>query len=231
MHQSINKYRLYLYLFFFIFLSSIINLQFLEIYKNKFLIKQINIIGLPINEKKIIENELKNFKNTNIFELNEDKILRALNKFNFLDKIYVRKIIPSTINIDLSKTSILGKTFVNQENLYVGKNGKFIKSNQVFETKNVSTIYGDFNVKEFLELINILNNNRLDINKIREYYYFKNKRWDLLFYSGVTLKLPSQNIDESIKIYKNLSDNINLIDKKIIDLRVLNQIILTNNNG
>ena len=62
MHQSINKYRLYLYLFFFIFLSSIFNLQFLEIYKNKFLIKQINIIGLPINEKKIIENELKILK-------------------------------------------------------------------------------------------------------------------------------------------------------------------------
>lgn len=230
MHLSINKYRLYLYLFFFIFLSSIINFQFLEIYKNKFLIKQINIIGLPTNEKKIIENELKNLKNTNIFELNEDKILKVLNKFNFLDEIYVRKVIPSIINIDLSKTSILGKTFVNQENLYVGKNGKFIKSNQVFETKDISTIYGDFKVKEFLELINILNSNRLDINKIREYYYFKNKRWDLLFYSGVILKLPSQNIDDSIKIYKNLSDNINLKDKKIIDLRVQNQIILTNNN-
>ena len=77
--------------------------------------------------------------------------------------------------------------------------------------KKLSTIYGDFNVKEFLNLINILNSNQLDINKIKEYYYFKNKRWDLLFSNGVTLMLPSKNINESIKIYKNLSDNINLI--------------------
>ena len=42
--------------------------------------------------------------------------------------------------------------------------------------------------------------------------------------------LPSQNLAKSIKIYKRLLDSDNLINKKIIDLRITNQIILTNNN-
>ena len=39
----------------------------------------------------------------------KNKILEKLNKFNFLDQYLHKKIIPSTINLNLSKTSILGK--------------------------------------------------------------------------------------------------------------------------
>ena len=71
-------------------------------------------------------------------------------------------------------------------------------------------------------------NHELEIFKIEEYYYYKNKRWDLLFSNGLKLKLPSENIDEAIKFYKKLLENDNLINTKIVDLRVTNQIILTN---
>ena len=230
MLPSISKSRLYLYLFFFITLSSIFNFQLLEVYQNKFILKQINISGLSNNEKKIVENEFKNLKNISIFKLDKDKIFNILNKFKFLEEIHVNKVIPSTININLSKTSILGKTLINDENFYIGRNGKLIESNQLFEKIDSSTIYGDFKVQEFLNLIDILDNNQLDRNKIKEFYYYKNKRWDLLFSNGVTLMLPSKNFNESIKIYKNLLKNSNLINIKIIDLRVSNQIILTNYN-
>ena len=117
-----NKYKLYLYVFFFVFLSSIFNLQFLENYQDKFRIKKININGLSINEKQKIENELVNLKNRNIFKLNKEKILENLNKFNYLENIYVNKVMPSSIILDISKTSILGKTSRNGELFYIGKN-------------------------------------------------------------------------------------------------------------
>ena len=98
-----NKYKLYLYVFFFVFLSSIFNLQFLENYQDKFRIKKININGLSINEKQKIENELVNLKNRNIFKLNKEKILENLNKFNYLENIYVNKVMPSSIILDISK--------------------------------------------------------------------------------------------------------------------------------
>ena len=228
MLPSINKYKLYLYLFFLIFLSSIFNFKFLDNYQDMFRLKSININGISYEEKKNIEKELLKLNNTNIFKIKEDKVLDKLTKFNFIESIYVKKIIPSSININLSKTSILGKTFINGEEFYIGKNGKFINSNQISDKYKTSTVFGEFEINEFLNLYNILNNLNIEIVNIDEYYYFKNRRWDLVFSNGLILKLPSKNMMGSIKIYKQLLDNESLSNTKIIDLRVINQIIMTN---
>ena len=151
-------------------------------------------------------------------------------KFNFIEDIHVKKIIPSSININLSKTSILAKTFINGEEFYIGKNGKYINSNQIFKKYKTATVFGKFEIKEFINLYNILHNHQLEIGNIDQYYYFKNRRWDLVFSNGLTLKLPSKNMINSIKIYKKLLDNENLANTKIIDLRVTDQIIMTNKN-
>ena len=230
MPRSTSKYKLYLYLFFLIFLSSIFNFKFLENYQDKFVLKNININGVSIKEKQNIEEELSTLKNINIFKITDNKVLEKLAKFNFIESINVKKIIPSSINVNLSKTSILGKTFINGEEFYIGKNGKFINSNQIYEKYNTPTVFGEFQIKEFLNLYNILNNQKLQIDSIEQYYFFKNRRWDLVFSNGLILKLPSKNIINSIKIYKKLSDNDNLTKTKIIDLRVIDQIIMTNNN-
>ena len=230
MLQSISKHKLYLYLFFLVFLSSIFNFKFLENYQDMFSLKSININGVSYKEKKYIEEELKKLKNTSIFNITENNVLEILTNFNFIESINVKKIIPSSININLSKTSILGKTFINGENFYIGKNGKFINSNQIFEQYKTATVFGEFEINQFLNLYNILKNQKLEIVNIEEYYYFKNRRWDLVFSNGLILKLPSKNIMDSIKIYKQLIDNDDLSNIKIIDLRVINQIIMTNQN-
>ena len=230
MLQSISRLKLYLYLLFFVFLSSIFNFKLIENFQDRFILKQVNVNGLSNNEKKIIESELSNFQNINIFRLSEDKLIESLDKFNFLENISVNKIIPSTININLSKTSILGKTILNGEKFYIGENGKFINSNQLFEKNDVATVFGNFKIDEYLNLLKILKDHNLNINTIKKYYYYKNKRWDILFSNELTLMLPSKNIENSIKIYKKLLDNGNLINTKIVDLRIINQIILTKNN-
>ena len=230
MPQSINKYKLYLYLIFFIFLSSIFNFKFLESYQENFVIKSIDINGLSYNEKEIIEFELNNFLDTNIFKIKKDKVLEKLNKFNFLENIYINKIIPSSININLSKTTIIGKTYRKGENFYIGKNGKFILFNQLTDVNRVPKVFGNFEIQKYIDLRTILRDHLIDIDKIQEYYYFKNKRWDLKFSNGSVLKLPSKKVEDSIIIYKSLLNNSELINTQIIDLRVSNQIILTNYN-
>ena len=225
-----NKYKLYLYLFFFVFLTSVFNFKFLESYQKKFLLKNIYINGLSYNEKKNIEIELKNFLNTNIFEINKDKVLAKLSKFNYLEKIYVSKIIPTSINISLSKTAIMGKTIINGKSFYIGKNGKFINFSQLPLINNIATVFGEFQIDEYLELVNILETHNLNIDDIKKYYYYKNKRWDLQFSNNLTLMLPSKNIDTSIIIYKTLLKNDKLLNIKILDLRINNQIIITKKN-
>ena len=90
-------------------------------------------------------------------------------------------------------------------------------------------MFGEFSISDFLNLQNTLTNYQLEAGKIENYYYYKNKRWDILFSNGLLLMLPSQNIEKSIKIYKKLLKNKNLTNTKIIDLRIANQIIITNN--
>ena len=230
MLRSISKYKLYLYLIFLIFLSSTFNFKFLENYQDKFRLKSININGVSYKEKKYIEEELNKLKNKSIFDIKKNNVLEILTKFNFIENIYVKKIIPSSININLSKTSILAKTFINGEEFYTGKNGKYINSNQIFKKYKTATVFGEFEIKEFLNLYNILNSHQLEVGNIEQYYYFKNRRWDLVFSNDLVLKLPSKNKSDSIKIYKQLMHSDNLINTKIIDLRVFNQIIMTNNN-
>ena len=230
MLQSINKYKIYFYLFLLIFLSSIFNFQILEKYKDKFRIKKVNINGLSYNEKKLLEKELNYLKNINIFKLDEEKILEKLYKFNFLEKIYVNKVMPSSINFNLAKTTILAKTVINGEIFYIGQNGKFIHSYQLLEKNITTSVFGEFDIDQFLSLQEILKKSQIDYNKIEKYYYFKNKRWDLFFSNGLTLKLPSKNMEESIRIYKQLYEVDNLVNIKIVDLRVPDQIIITQKN-
>ena len=230
MHHLTSKYKLYLYLFFFIFLTSIFNFQFLENYKNKFSLKEIQITGLPDYEKKMIEKELNKLQNTNIFKINKDRVSEILNQFSFLEKIYVNKAMPSTINLNLSKTQILGKTFRNGKNFYIGQNGNFIDFDQLSENNFNNTVFGNFKIEEFINLQKILEKHQIEINKIKSYYFFKNKRWDLLFSNGLTLKLPTKNLEKSLKIYNKLLKSDSLHNTKIVDLRVNNQIILTNKN-
>ena len=230
MLPSISKHKFYLCLIFFIFLSSIFNFNLFNNYQNKFILKNIIISGLPNHEKKMVEKELYNFYNKNIFKLSEDKVIESLNKFNFLENIYINKIIPSSINIKLSKTDILAKTLINGEEFYIGKNGKFIASDQLFEKKEKPIVFGNFKIDNFVNLYENLSNHKINPAKIEKYYYFKNKRWDLLFSNGHTLMLPSKNVEESMQIYKKLLKSKKLINTKIVDLRVPNQIILTNNN-
>ena len=230
MPQSISKSKVYLYLFFFIFLSSIFNFKFVKSYEDKFSLKTINIKGLSHNEKKNIEIELSKLKNINIFKLTEDKVLEKLAKFNFLEKINVNKIIPSSLNINLSKTSIVGSTLKNGEEFFIGENKKLIHSDQLNELIDIATVFGDFQIEEYLNLLEVLKKHKLDIQSIKNFYYYKNKRWDLLFSNGLLVKLPSYDVEKSFEIFKGLLDTNNLTNIKVVDLRINNQVILIKNN-
>ena len=128
----------------------------------------------------------------------------------------------------MSKTSILWLTLITVKSFYIVINVKFINTNTISNKYKPSTVFGEFQINVFLNLYNLLHNLNIEIVNIDEYYYFKNRRWDLVFSNGLILKLPSKNMMGSIKIYKQLLDNESLSNTKIIDLRVINQIIMTN---
>ena len=145
----------------------------------------------------------------------------------FLRRSSTWKILPSTINVLVKKTRVLGITYIDGKKYFVGKNGKLIPSSQIDNIYELPTIFGNFSVSEFLILQNIFKKNQIDINKIKKYFYHKNKRWDLEDVNGITVMLPSKKIVNSLKIYNSLIENNKIEKLRIIDLRIPNQIVLT----
>ena len=227
MPRSINKKKIYFYLFILLFLSTTFNFSFVENIRKSKLLNKIDIEGLNKKEQEILKNELSMFLNKNIFLLDESEILKKLDAFKFFDKVYIQKILPSTINVLVKKTRILGITYIDGKKYFVGKNRKLIPSSQIDNIYELPTIFGNFSVSEFLILQNIFKKNQIDINKIKKYFYHKNKRWDLEDVNGITIMLPSKKIVNSLKIYNSLIENNKIEKLRIIDLRIPNQMVLT----
>tara|TARA_Y100000591_G_C21829689_1_gene698843 strand:- start:426 stop:1109 length:684 start_codon:yes stop_codon:yes gene_type:complete len=224
--QSIDKRKIYFYLFLFIILLSIHNINSIENFDKFFKIKSINIKS-DIEEKfnKEITNSLNQFYNRNIFSLSINEIRNTLGKYNIIGEFWVRKKYPSSINIELKKTNILAYYFSDNKKIYLGANGKQIEKNNI--NSNLPLIVGDINIEGFIALKNDLTKNGFIFEDFNKFYYFKSERWDLLYKNKLLIKLPSNNLEKSLSILKNIIKNINIDKTKIIDLRVGETIILS----
>ena len=227
MLQSISKKRIYFYLLILFFLSSTFNFNIISKFKKLNLVSHINIVGLNEKEKNILEKNLEVFINKNIFLISREEVRKRLNNNNFLDNYNIIKILPSKILVKVKKTKFVGKTILDGEKFYIGKNGKLTKIFLVESEYNLPQVFGNFKVHEFLNLQEILNSNGFNIQKIKNYYYFKSNRWDIKNNDDVILKLPSKNIQYALKNYQSLLRSSKSIDGKLIDLRIKNKIILT----
>lgn len=228
MLQSISKIKIYFYLFLLVLLSTFLNLNIITKFEKSNLITDINISGLNNEEKNLLKKNLKIFINKNIFLINKNEVEKKLKNNTFLESYRVMKVFPSKLYINVKKTEFLGKTIIDFEEFYIGKNGRFTKSSFVEDEYNLPHVFGNFKINDFLKLQKILVNNGINLNNFNKYYYFKSNRWDIENKNNVILKLPSVNIENSLNIYKSLISSKNIETVKLIDLRIPNKIITTN---
>ena len=228
MHQSTSKKRIYFYLCILLLLSSTFNFNIISKFKKFNSITHVNISGLSEKERNILEKKLEIFINKNIFFISKEEIRRILKTINFLDNYNIVKILPSKLLVNVNKTEFVGKTILDGEKFYIGKNGKFTKIFLVEKEYNLPQVFGSFEVNEFLKLQKTLNTNGFNLSKIKKYYYYKSNRWDIENTDNVVLMLPSYNIEKSLKNYKSLLKSNKIIPGQLIDLRIKNKIILSN---
>ena len=184
-------------------------------------------MGLNDKEKKILEKNLKIFINKNIFLINKDEAEKILKNNSFIDTYKIVKVFPSNLLVNVKKTKFVGNTILDGEKFYIGKNGKLTKISLVKKEYYLPQVFGSFKVNEFLKLQETLNTNGFNLEEIKKYYYFKSKRWDIESNDEVVLRLPSQNIEKSLINYNALLNSNKIIKSKLIDLRIKNKIIFT----
>ena len=221
MHQRISR-KIIIYLFLFTILASVNNLKYINL--QIFKIDEINISGLDNIDNTNLYESIKNFKNKNIFLVDNFQISKNINSNNFVEEFKVFKEYPSTININIIKTNFLGITKINNIDYLIGSNGKFIKKTDKQIIK-LPFIFGSINVDEFLILSEFLNKSNFKLSKIESLYYYQSKRWDIKTKKGLIIRLPSElNVNLLNEVLQILEDE-KFKDIKTLDFRQKNQII------
>ena len=221
MHQRISK-KIIVYLFLFLLLvtANNINLSNLNFFKTTTL----SVSGLNNLEKEKFEKDFDFLKTKGLIFLDKIEISKIIFANKTVEELSVFKNYPSELKIFIKKTNFLAITKKNNQNYYIGSNGNLILTKNSLE--NLPFIFGNVEPNDFLKLKAYINNSEFNIEKIKNLYFFKSKRWDIETKDGLLIKLPLNQIEKSLN---NLSKIIILEEfknKKIIDLRQTNQFIL-----
>ena len=228
MQQQIGKKRFYLFLLLILLFGTSINNKVFNEKKDLFYnLDSIEVTGLSEKFNLEIEERLNFLKNTNIFFIDEQVLIDQINNYNFIENFNIIKFYPSKILIKLKKTEFLAKTIQNNNYFFIGSNGKFINFEKFDEKVNLPIGYGKFTPTQFLKFNKIIKNIDLDQNSINEIFFYPSGRVDIKTRNNLIIKLPLENVKEAIIIVNKIINNKNY-NNNIIDLRVPNQLILSN---
>ena len=221
MHQRKSK-NILIYFFLLFLFGSITNVG---LYSSKFLnLSKIEISGLDENESRQLKNKIENLKIKNIFFLNENKIKNTIELNTLIENYQILKIYPSNLYIKINKTKLLAKINQSGKTMLLGSNGKL--SETISTNQQLPFIFGKPKVEEFLNFKIIIDQSKFSYDEIENFYFFPSKRWDIELKNKIILKLPNENIKNTLDYLFEFLDNKNLYNSRIIDARINNQIIL-----
>ena len=222
MHQLIDKKKKIIIYLFFLFILSTTSGKFIEnqdSYSSK--INQINIEGLSNTDNVKIANELNHLSYKNILLVSKDEIQEVISNYNIIEEYSVKKIYPLTINVKIKPTKFIAR--LSNDDQLVGANGKLIEDKDNKEI--LPYIFGEFNSHNFLKFQKNIARSKFTFTKFKTLYFFPSNRWDILTYDDILIKLPQDNIPESLKLAYKIINSNNFKDKNLIDLRINNNLI------
>jgi len=227
LQQIDKKQKLFIYLFFLLLLTTFNNLSLSNSEYLKLKINQIKVSGLNSeNNLKISEEFNKLVYQKNIFFISKDHFINILEKNNLIHSFKVTKIYPNSIEVQVKKTELLAVTDHNNKKFFIGSNGKLIN----FESYNKSLpyVFGKIKIKDFIEFKKIIAKSKFNFEEISELYFFPSGRWDIKNNKGILIKLPETNLLKALNLAYHITINEIFKNDKVIDLRIYNHVISTN---
>ena len=221
MHQRKSK-KILIYFFLLFLVGSINNININNLKFQS--VKNINVTGLENEDNSIISKKIKNLKLDNIYLINKKDLKTQIESNNLVEKYFIFKKYPSSLNINIDKTSFLARISKNGKIYDLGSNGKLIENK--YSNNQLPFVFGNPEIIEFFNIKKIIDESQISFEEIESLYFFLSKRWDLELRNNIIIKLPNDNIKESLKLASEFLHNNEFKDIKIIDARIKNQIIL-----
>ncbi len=230
MHQKESKSNKLFFYIFLLILFTTINNKVVKEKKNSFLkVDEIKVIGLSNEQNSKLSNEFKKLSFQNILLISKNSFKNVLNNNNLVQSFSVKKNYPNSIQINIKKADLLAVTNFNNKKYFIGSNGKLIKYDNLKENeKKLPFVFGKINYFNFVTFKNKVDNSEFNYNNIVSIYYFPNNRWDLKTNDNVLIKLPEKNYLSALNFANKIINNKNFENTSIIDLRISNQLIISN---
>jgi len=223
MHQLTDKKKKIIVYLLFLFILSTTSGKFVKKQDNySSTINQINIVGLSNTDNAKIFNELNNLFYKNILLVRKEEIQRVIRKYNIIEEYSIKKIYPSTISINIKPTKFVARLSSNDQ--LVGANGKLIRDRNNKEI--LPYIFGEFNSQNFLNLRKNIEQSKFTFGRFKTLFFFPSNRWDILTNDDILIKLPQDNVSESLNFAHKILSSNDFKNKNSIDIRIDNHLII-----
>ena len=211
-----------------IFIETNFNLLNLTLINNGFKIKNIEISGLNHLDKNDIIKIVNAYNDINIFNVNVDDIYKKIKNNTWIKKASIEIIYPNTIKILLTEKKPVAIWQNRYGNTLITKSGDVIFEKNLEEFKNYLPIVVGENVhKKVQSILDIFSKNKDFVTNIWSLTFVNQRRWDVHFNQGLTIKLPSKNLEKAWEKVLYLEKNFKILNLGLteIDLRNSDQIL------
>ena len=188
-----------------------------------FPIKKIEVSTGKNISKKEITKELSILYETNLMDLNIEKINSLLISYELIENASLKKVYPDKIIIEIKEREIIAIVNKNKDKFFISRDNKLLKFNNDIVNDKLPNVFGDY--KKFVKFYEDLGFLNFNLNNIKAYYYFEVDRWDILTKNKKLIKLPTLDYEKSITNYLNLDNNL-IKNHSVFDYRIKDQLIL-----
>ena len=191
--------------------------KLLDDYNSFFEIKKITLNGRSKSNLDSIKNIVNSSldKNKNIINYDTDNIRNSLEEINWINKVFIRKVFPNKIIIDIEEHKEFAIFNKNEKNFLLSQEGKIIHEIRNSKAYKLINIEGNFATQNIDEVKKFLSNNRELEEQISKIIVHSNNRLDVII-NNVLFKLPNKNTKKAVS---QISRFTNLKNLKMVDLR------------
>ena len=189
----------------------------LENFNDFFEIKKITLNGRSKSNLDSIKNTVNSslHKNKNIIKYDIFNVKNSLEELNWVNKVFIRKVLPNKIIINIEEHKEFAIFNKNGENFLISDEGKIIYEIKSPEAYKLIHLEGEFAIKNIDQVKKFLVDNAELEEQISKIIVFPNNRWNLII-NEILFKLPNKNTKESVRQINRFS---NLKNLEIVDLR------------
>ena len=209
-----------------IFISLIaifVFLKFPGLLNNSFQIKNVIIEGSEKSNISEIENNVTEFKG-NLIGLNFNSIKEIVESSEWVKRASIKKVLPSTLKINVTENDPYAIYFQEGKSFLIDLDGSIITEINLNNYEDGLLLVRGENSPELLEqLIRDISIAFPNLTQtLEEVEFIEKRRWNLKLNNKLLVKLPDENIQQSLKNLKQLFEEQEVMESNIIeiDLRI-----------